>query len=149
RIQNNGGPYGLTKTGAGQLLLNSTTGNAYPGPTVVNGGTLFMDNVVANVFNPTAIVNSGGTLGGGGDVGALTNNADGVVMPAFAAVTPRILLAKTGATLQASSTLRIMIHGTTLGSDYSQLSVAGGPVVLNNPPLELAQTFTPPNGTLF
>ena len=64
------GPGGLTKAGAGTMLLTAT--NTYTGPTTVNAGALYV-NATGNIFNSAATVNGTGTvIGGTGTLGAVT-----------------------------------------------------------------------------
>ena len=59
-----GGSGGLTKEGAGELVLNGSANNTYTGATVVNGGTLVLENSSGNAINDSSgiTVNTGGTL---------------------------------------------------------------------------------------
>jgi T5SS/PEP-CTERM-associated repeat protein len=62
---------------AGTTILSGT--NTYTGATTVNGGTLSVNGSIASSVLST--VNSGGTLGGTGTVGATTINAGGALAP--------------------------------------------------------------------
>ena len=59
---------GLTKTGAGTLIFEGN--NTYPGPTVVNEGTLLLNGAQTNEGGLT--VASGATLGGDGTIGGIS-----------------------------------------------------------------------------
>lgn len=64
---------GLTKTGSGTVTLEAV--NAYNGGTLVQEGSLIVNGSVGNIT-----VNSGGTLGGSGIVGAVALNG-GTIAP--------------------------------------------------------------------
>jgi outer membrane autotransporter protein len=66
---------GLTKTGAGNLIL--TGASTLTGPASVNAGTLSINGSIASAVS----VNSGGTLGGTGTVGATTVASGGTIAP--------------------------------------------------------------------
>jgi autotransporter-associated beta strand protein len=70
------GTAGLTKAGAGRLLLSGN--NSYTGPTTVNAGRLTVDGEQPS--SPVE-VKAGGTLAGSGRVGPLTVRADAFVRP--------------------------------------------------------------------
>jgi autotransporter-associated beta strand protein len=71
-----GGSGGLTKIGAGALVL--TAANAYTGPTTVSAGALVVNGSIAN---SAVTVNNGGILAGTGTVGATTINSGGTFAP--------------------------------------------------------------------
>jgi autotransporter-associated beta strand protein len=58
------GTVGLTKAGAGTLLLSGSTSNTYTGPTTVTGGTLVLNKLgsAVAVAVPAALVINGGTV---------------------------------------------------------------------------------------
>jgi subtilase-type serine protease len=65
----------LVKSGAGRLILEGN--NSYRGDTLVNGGLLSVNGSLASAVQ----VNAGATLGGNGQVGALTARSGGRVAP--------------------------------------------------------------------
>jgi len=70
-----GAGFGLTKTGAGALLL--TGSSSYTGPTAVNAGSLLVDGQLG----ATALtVNSGGLLGGLGSLGGTLTFGNGALL---------------------------------------------------------------------
>ena len=73
---NVGGSGGLTKIGAGTMLLGGT--NTYTGPTTVNGGTLVINGAITS----DVTVNATATLGGSGSsTGSLTIAASAILAP--------------------------------------------------------------------
>ncbi len=67
-IEDNGGPGNFTKIGGG--TLNLTGDSTYTGPTIVDGGTLLVNGLIVS----DVTVGNGATLGGSGEVGAVTVN---------------------------------------------------------------------------
>ncbi len=68
-IGETGGVRGLTKAGAGTLVLSGV--NNYTGPTVLNAGTLLISGSIGG----TTTVDTGAILGGSGAVGNVTLNS--------------------------------------------------------------------------
>ena len=113
--------YGITKTGAGTLVLTSE--GSYSGPTLVTGGTL-------RVANPSgsATGNSTVTIGDGVHPATLAGSAvagEGAISGAVRVKTAAILAATSGATLSLSGGLTLddgssssfLLDGTPTGLD--------------------------------
>jgi autotransporter-associated beta strand protein len=71
----------LVKTGSGTVVL--TGGNTYAGGTVINGGTLLVNNMTGTGTGSGAVtVNKGATLGGSGTItGTTTLTSGGILEP--------------------------------------------------------------------
>ena len=135
----NAGSWGLTKSGAGTLVLGAS--NTYTGATTVSGGTLRVDGTQTG---SAITVQNGATLAGNGTVGTVTVNAGGAIAPG---ASPGILSA-TNVTFSASSLLAIELNGTTAGTQYDQLN-ASGTTTLNGATLSVTLGFSAPAGTMF
>jgi trimeric autotransporter adhesin len=129
-----GGSGGLTKNGPGTLVLPSV--NTYTGTTAVSAGILQVDG---NEGNSPVTVAAGATLEGTGTAGSI-DSTSGTVQPGDAA--PGILTDNGGLNIDATSTFSVALNGTTAGSGYSQLGVAG-PISLNSATLNVTLGFTP------
>ena len=95
--------YSLTKTGVGTLTMNGD--NSYVGDTIVEAGTLRGVGSVAGLL----AVRNGATFAVGDEA-------------AFGVFEVGSL------TLDMGSTSKLLISGTTAGSDYDQIASAGGPL---------------------
>jgi len=111
------GSGGVTKQGDGTLILSGS--NAYNGETTIVGGALQV-----NGTQPASAVTvqSGATLAGIGSVGPITSNS-GTIAPGDSG--PGILTDTGSLTMGTGSSLDVALNGTTAGTDYSQLKVAG------------------------
>jgi uncharacterized repeat protein (TIGR01451 family) len=133
---------GLTKAGAGTLILSGT--NSYTGTTTINAGTLLVNG---SQTGSAVSVQSGATLGGTGTVGTVTAVSGGHVAPGAGAGLPGILTA-TALSLPSGSTFNVALNGTTAGSGYSQLS-SSGTINITGSTLNVSLGFTPAIGNSF
>jgi autotransporter-associated beta strand protein len=132
---------GLAKQGPGVLDLKGT--NAITGTTTVTMGALLVDGKVGAVA-----VDSGATIGGSGTVGSITATA-GTVSPGDSSTLTGILTDTGPMTLTGSSNFDVTINGTTVRSQYDQVS-AGGAVDLTGATLNVAvPSFVPTVGQQF
>lgn len=141
------GAVSLVKSGAGTQVLAGTS--TYSGSTTVTAGKLLVNGSIASPVTVHA-----GTLGGSGTihgtvtVGDSANPIDAYLAPGNS---PGILHLAGGLTMQSDSALVAEINGTTPGLDpngYDQVDVTG-PVILNNPQLQLLFGFAPSLGDQF
>ena len=127
--------YGLTKMGAGTLVLGAD--NFYAGSTTVNAGTLLVNG---STWRSSAVtVASGATLGGAGQVkGPLSVN--GTLSPGASAGTLTLGL---NATMNAGSTLAIELAG---GGTTDKISMPGKALTLTgNPTLSVTSSGAQPS----
>jgi autotransporter-associated beta strand protein len=104
----------LTKVGTGTFTL--TGANTHTGPTVVNGGTLLVNNTSGSATGTNSVtVNSGGTLGGKGFIfGPVIVNDGGALAPGSNAV--GTLTLRSNLTLNAGAILNFEL-GAVAASD--------------------------------
>ncbi len=83
------GPGGLTKSGAGTLVLadSTSTGNSYSGDTTISAGTVWISNTVGSATGTGNVFVNGGVLAGPGTIGPnpgnkLVVNSGGHLAPA-------------------------------------------------------------------
>ncbi|HEV2694812.1 MAG TPA: autotransporter-associated beta strand repeat-containing protein [Verrucomicrobiae bacterium] len=111
------GGYTVAKRGSGTFTLTGNNTFTAGATHVFSPGKLIINGSQAQV---PAIVDAGATLGGTGTVGAIT--ANGVISPGTNG--PGVLGSGT-VTYGSTGSLAVMLNGTTVGSGYSELNVAG------------------------
>lgn len=132
------GSGGFTNTGTGTTTL--TADNDYTGITTQTAGTLLVNGSQPD----SAVVVTGGTLGGTGEIGSL--QSAGVIAPG---TSPGRFMVADNASL-TGGTLTFELTGPNAGSEYDQLVVDGemnlgaGVATLN-----LVPTFIPTDGDAF
>jgi len=162
-IESQGSNRGLTKTGLGSLIIGGSSNNTYVGATVINGGTVSVQNNSASPLGlntATVTVNNGGTLrieagstvpnpvqlnagailAGDGNAGAVTSTG-GIVSPGS---NPGRLTVST-ISLNAASSFLVDINGATPATQHDQLRVTG--TVALGGVLTLAGDFAATPGT--
>lgn len=82
-ITDGNGTRSITKNGSGTLNLARATGNSYDGGTIVNAGTLLVNNTSGSATGTGAVtLAAGATLGGNGIItGTVTTAATSVIAP--------------------------------------------------------------------
>ena len=106
------GAGGLTKNGAGKLIL--TNSNGYSGTTIVNAGTLLLNNTTGSGTGSNSVTVNGGTLGGTGAIaGPVTVNTGGTLSPGASIES----LATGAVTFNAGATFTYEINSTSVTGD--------------------------------
>jgi len=145
----------LVKQGDGTLFL--TGANTYTGQTTVSGGKLSINKSLLSPGAPlpaSAVLVSGGTLGGKGQVGGTVSVLSGIIWPGLSpseaafindgATTAGDVLTVGGVKLAPNGTFATTIRSD---SDYTQL-VSTGNVALGNSKLMLDVQGTPATGSV-
>ncbi|MEW4467667.1 autotransporter-associated beta strand repeat-containing protein [Parasphingorhabdus sp. JC815] len=107
------GAGGLTKTGAGSLVLNGT--NSFAGDTAVDAGSLFVNGDQSGATGLTSVV-TGALLGGSGIIGGDVIIADGATL---AAGTDGVGTLTVGGDL-------VLNDGSLMDFEFGEANVAGG-----------------------
>jgi fibronectin-binding autotransporter adhesin len=128
--------------GAGQSLTLSGVISGLGKLTEVGAGSLIVSGL--NTYTGGTTVSSG-TLGGGGKIGSLAVKSGATLAPS---TTTTQILSTGSVTFSAGSTFAVTLNGTTAGTGYDQLSVAGR-VKLAGATLNLTLGFTPAIGNTF
>lgn len=125
------GSAGLTKAGAGTLILNGSAVNTFTGGLGINGGTLALD--FANLATPTNLLNSGNALALRGSTLSVTGKNSGATSQTFASTTlnsgaSTITLAQNGGT---STTLQLGAITRNVGAtlNFSNVPATTGIIV--------------------
>lgn len=110
----------VVKTGTGTLIFGGS--NTYSGSTIVNGGALQVDGVIAS---GTTLVNQGGILRGIGVIGGVLNNFSNVAP----GDSPGTLTVTGNYNQMSSGTLTIQVAG--IGAGQHGLLTVGGAATLD------------------
>jgi len=129
-LQNNG-TGGLTKLGAGTLILAAN--NTYVGPTVVSNGALEVDGSIASASSVT--VESGATLQGAGNIGGAVNFLPGsqaLLNPASPLTIGGLLTVAAGGILPV---VNVALSNNVPVGTYALATYSGGSGVFNSTPV--------------
>jgi autotransporter-associated beta strand protein len=138
----------LNKTGSGVLTIANS--NSYMGATIVSGGIIAVNgNVSASPFT----VASGAALEGLGSIGgSVMITSSGTLQPGnfFGATTMTGILSIGGTTtLGSGSNLKIVLGGTSVGSQYARLQANGQLNLGGTLKVSLANGYMPVSGNSF
>ncbi|MEY4387647.1 MAG: hypothetical protein RLY20_2930, partial [Verrucomicrobiota bacterium] len=134
----------LVKNGAGTFTLSGSSGSTYANGTLINAGTLLVNNTTnSGTGSGAVVINSGATLGGTGIIaGAVTNNAGGTLSPGASIGT---LTLSSNVVLSAGSTNTFEVDGTAATNDIIVL----GDTVTYGGVLQIVPTGSFTNGQTF
>ena len=133
---------GLTKSGPGTLILNSS--HSYVGATAITGGQLQVNGSLTGTG--ALSVSSGATLSGSGTISGAASVASGGILAPGPGAPGRLQIANM--TLTAGATLAAEISGATVATQYDQLDVTGS-IALGGATLSLSGAFVPGGGQSF
>ncbi len=137
----------VAKTGTGTVILagNNSSGQLWSGGLTINQGMVLVNSVSNGTGTGSVTVNSGGTLGGRGQINmgasnVTTINASGVLTAGTSAAAPEFRIFSAGGgglTMNANSTLAVKLFGTG-ATEMSLVTVQGNTVInTNNMTLDL------------
>ncbi len=133
----------VVKSGAGTWIMGGT--NTYTGATIVTGGKLYINGTTST---SSAVDVTGGLLGGNGTIGgSVTVNSGATIAGGVNGV--GMLTLSNSLTLSDNSTFSAGIGGSTAGSQYSQVLVAGAVTLNGANNLALTLSYTPTDQQLF
>jgi len=141
-----GGPGSLRKVGTGTFEL---TGNSsYSGGTIIDGGLLLANNAAGSAAGSGSVqVNSGGALGGNGNIsGTVTVAPGGTLAPGASS---GMLPLGSDLNLQSGSALNIELGGATPGVEHDQVAVTGTATLGGTLDLSYINDFTATPGQPF
>ncbi len=127
------GSGGLTKSGAGTLIL-SAAGSSYTGQTRINAGALLVNGTITG--NGAATVYTGATLGGSGTLaGAVTLQTGAALQPSLSGGASTLTLSSTTApTLNTGSVFKLRAPASTMdkiSSNATTLNISGTDLVID------------------
>ncbi|HSH15481.1 MAG TPA: autotransporter-associated beta strand repeat-containing protein, partial [Verrucomicrobiae bacterium] len=122
-IGQSGGDRSLTKSGDGTLVLNGD--NIYKGNTTVNAGSLIINGNSSTATGSVSVA-SGATLGGSGTIGgAITIIDGGTLSPGTSPGQLNVASLDLGGAAATFTNTFMELGGTTLGTEYDNISLAG------------------------
>jgi autotransporter-associated beta strand protein len=133
----------VVKSGDGTWITGGA--NTYTGATIVTGGKLYING---STSTSSAVDVTGGLLGGNGTIGgSVTVNSGATIAGGVNGV--GMLTLSNSLTLSDNSTFSAGIGGSTAGSQYSQVLVAGAVTLNGANNLALTLSYTPTDQQLF